>query len=193
MNAGAMHRFHNPSCRGPQEIENFLGWPFPPLILRGGVFILLFLYLGILSLTGCQRSKPVDLKPGEHSCGLCQMNIVDLRFKAEILTKKGKVQTFDSIECMIGWWMNHREETATRWVSDFYAPEKWIPLEKAFILKADKLASPMGASLSAYSSEESVQKAQREYGGKRFNFKDLENYIQFEWKKEISKEAMPVH
>ncbi len=178
MKVRVMHHFHNPSQ--------------PPLILRGGVFVLI-LSLCILFFAGCQRSKPVDLKPGEHSCGLCQMNIVDLRFKAEILTKKGKVQTFDSIECMIGWWMNHREETATRWVSDFYAPEKWIPLEKAFILKADKLASPMGASLSAYSSEESVQKAQREYGGKRFNFKDLENYIQFEWKKEISKEAMPVH
>ncbi len=162
--------------------------------IRYKIFLSIFLGLSIgIIFFGCQRSKPIDIKPGEHTCEFCQMNIVDLRFKAEILTKKGKIHYFDSIECMMGWWVNHPDDVGSRWVSDFYKPEEWIPIEKAYILKSDKLSSPMGASLSAYASEEGIQKAQKEYGGEPLDSKKLEDYIRFKWKKEISKEPMPVH
>ncbi len=115
---------------------------------------------------GCTRSRPVDFRPGEFHCEFCQMSIVDMRFKAEILSPKGKVHRFDSIECMLRWQMRYSpEESAGRWVTDFYHPEKWIELEKAHLLKSERLASPMGAFLSAYSTPEDRALAQKEYGG----------------------------
>jgi len=115
------------------------------------------------------------------------MNIVEMPFKAEVITHKGKIHYFDSIECMMGWWTHHREETASRWVSDFYSPETWVPLEKAFILKSKTLASPMRASLSAYASEEELQQALQKYEGNRMDLSQLEFYIEHQWNEEMNK------
>ncbi len=115
------------------------------------------------------------------------MNIVDMRFKAELITQKGKIHHFDSIECMMGWWANHREKTASRWVSDFYSPETWIPLEKAFLLKSKTLPSPMRAFLSAYASEQELKRALQEYGGVEWNTRQLESYIEGPWQEEVKK------
>ena len=95
------------------------------------------------------------------------MNIVDMRFKTEVLSPKGKIHYFDSIECLLEWSEQNRAEVGSRWVSNFYHPENWIPLEKAFLLKSEKLPSPMGAYLSAYASEEEFDRAKKEFGGEK--------------------------
>jgi copper chaperone NosL len=113
------------------------------------------------------------------------MNIVDMRFKAEILSSKGKVHRFDSIECMAAWSQDHPEETSGRWVTSAFHPEKWLPMERAFFLKADRLSSPMGASLSAYETEEELRRALQEFGGRVLSGKDLEDFIRGPWRKEV--------
>lgn len=155
-----------------------------PLKNRPFLILLIFIWAGVF-LSGCKPSKPVSFKPGQYRCEFCRMDIVDMRFKAEILTQKGKVHYFDSIECMMGWWRSHPQETGSRWVSDFYHPEEWILLEKSFLLKSERLPSPMGASLSAYISEEEIILAQHEFGGKRIGMQELEDYIQNQWEKEV--------
>ncbi|MDP2600711.1 MAG: nitrous oxide reductase accessory protein NosL [Deltaproteobacteria bacterium] len=122
-------------------------------------------FVGFLLLAACSRTKPLDFNAGEHSCDLCRMNIVDMRFKAEALSAKGKVYRFDSIECLKNWSQEHPDLWATRWVTDFYHPQKWIAFEKAFILKSDGLASPMGENLSAYATGEDLNRAIAEFGG----------------------------
>lgn len=123
------------------------------------------IFFALLLLTGCSRSSPVAIKPNEFFCEHCKMSIVDMSFKAEILSPKGKVFYFDSIECMLNWARANPKMVGSRWVSDFFHPEKWIPLEKAFLLKSENIASPMGGNLSAYSSSEERAQAQRVSGG----------------------------
>ena len=124
-------------------------------------------------LHGCGHSKPVDFAPGEFACEFCKMNIVDIRFKSEILSPKGKIHHFDSIECMLEWSKQNPVEVKTRWVTDFYRPAQWIALEKAFLLKSDRLPSPMGAYLSAYSSQEDLDRAKIEFGGEKTETLDV--------------------
>ncbi|MFO1519843.1 MAG: nitrous oxide reductase accessory protein NosL [bacterium] len=145
-----------------------------------GLFALLLL---IFIFVACARTQPADFKAGEYRCEFCRMDIVDMRFKAEVLTRKGKVHRFDSIECMMGWWLGRPEEAPGRWVSDFYHPEKWVYLEKAYLLKGKRLTSPMGASLAAFSSKEELDRALGEFGGKALNLGELEDFIRREWKK----------
>ncbi len=39
------------------------------------------------------------LVPGTDACGYCRMTIDDVRFGALVKTAKGRLETFDSIEC----------------------------------------------------------------------------------------------
>ena len=137
-------------------------------------------------LGGCGRTQPLNFKAGEYRCEFCQMDIQDMRFKAEALSPKGKVHRFDSLECLIAWSQKHPEEVGSRWVTPFYHPEKWVPLGKALILKAERLSSPMGASLSAHESEKELQEALQSFGGRPLSEKDLEDLIREQWRKEIS-------
>ncbi|MDO8494152.1 MAG: nitrous oxide reductase accessory protein NosL [Deltaproteobacteria bacterium] len=114
----------------------------------------------------CNRKLPSDFSSGEFACDFCRMQIVDLRFKAEAVTKKGKVFRFDSIECLLDWQREHQSEMRNAWVTDFYHPAQWIELKQAYILKSKTLPSPMGGFLSAYATEQDFEKARKEFGGK---------------------------
>lgn len=87
------------------------------------------------------------------------MQIEDLRFKSAAITKKGKIISFDSIECLIGWMKENKLQIRNGFVTDFNNPKSWINLEKAFILKSNKRQSPMGAGLSAYLSKKELKDA----------------------------------
>ena len=84
------------------------------------------------------------------------MSIVDMRFKAEVLSPKGKVYHFDSIECMQSWAKLNPQEVGSAWVTDFAHPEQWIDLKKASIIKSKTISSPMGGSLLAYPNGEKL-------------------------------------
>ncbi|MDH5605047.1 MAG: hypothetical protein OEY51_13950, partial [Cyclobacteriaceae bacterium] len=45
--------------------------------------------------------KPEEIKYGEDLCHFCSMAIVDDKFSAQYVTKKGRAYKFDAIECMI--------------------------------------------------------------------------------------------
>ena len=130
-------------------------------------------FLGLLLLSNCSRTKPVDFGAGEHSCDVCGMSIVDMRFKAEAVSTKGKIYRFDSIECLADWSQEHPGAWALRWVTDFYHPQNWIPLEKAFILKSERLPSPMGGNFSAYATREDLNRALAEFGGVPLSWESL--------------------
>lgn len=120
-----------------------------------------WIVFSFLFLLGCQRSNLGIWQPGEFGCSQCQMNIVDLRFKAAAMTHKGKVFPFDSIECLMAWEKDHRADIKNTYVTDFNRPNTWILASNAFILKNQKRPSPMGGFLSAYSSKNEFEKAKK--------------------------------
>ncbi len=124
---------------------------------------------------GCVRSNPVNIVAGEHYCEFCRMNIVDLRFKAEGISPKGKVHYFDSIECLRKWQRTHPGEVKSAWVTSYFQPSHWLDENVAFYLRSDRIHSPMGAYLAAFENEQDAKKALQEYGGEILHVSELQN------------------
>jgi copper chaperone NosL len=75
------------------------------------------------------------------------------------VTKKGKVYTFDSIECLIEF---HRQASAAAdvrsvWVSDYRRPGTLIPATTATYVSLGAGHSPMGRGLLAVTSDAEAQ------------------------------------
>jgi copper chaperone NosL len=89
------------------------------------------------------------------------MTIVDKKFGAEIVTKKGKVYKFDDLNCMVNFHNSGYEEESEmehRLVIDYANPERLIDTQHAFFVKSDQLRTPMASEVAAFSSEADYKK-----------------------------------
>lgn len=101
-------------------------------------------------------SKPQPISYGQDVCHFCIMNIVDKQHAAQYVTKKGKQLKFDAIECMISdlTTNNNEDKIATLLVADFGTDGEMIDAISATYLICPEIKSPMGAYLSAFSTED---------------------------------------
>lgn len=112
---------------------------------------LLLLLLPALPLWGCGPREPVPIQVGEASCSHCLMTVADERYATELITKKGKVHFFDSVECLAAFYLEQDpDDVASLWVTDFHTQARLIPVEEAFFLRSKDLRSPMGMNLTAF-------------------------------------------
>jgi len=135
----------------------------------------LLVFFLTFALISCS-TVPQPISFGKDNCDFCRMTIVDNKFGAELITKKGKVYKFDSIECMINYMKeNHINETATAQtlVVDYTSGGSLINATTANFLQSEKLQSPMGAGLSAYSAKNEAEKMQQQFGGEFSSWNQL--------------------
>lgn len=143
--------------------------------------ILVFLFL----LGGCfSHDEPQNYPVNEHKCDFCMMGIADLRFRGQIVTKKGKYYHFDSVECTLGWSQKNSENVDKIWVSNYSSSGEWVLLDDAHILHSTKINSPMGAGLAAFKSTSELEKTKSIYGGEIFTKSDLNEHVQ-KWRKKF--------
>jgi len=140
--------------------------PFPKLL-----FIVL-----LWSLVSC-KVEPQKINYGHDHCTFCDMTVVDKTHASEYVTKKGKSFTFDAIECLTQKINeeNNEESLAFILVSDYLNPGELIDASTASFLITEKIKSPMGANLSAFSSLEIATKKQQEFGGVIYNWQQLKD------------------
>lgn len=114
-------------------------------------------------LAGCANGpQPIDF--GNDECAHCQMAIVDRRYGAELITDKGKVHKFDSIECMASFEDAQNVQQAEHYVTAFNAPGQLVPVSDVLFIYTDKLPSPMGGNLTAFTGTTAAQ-LEQQYGG----------------------------
>jgi copper chaperone NosL len=135
------------------------------------------LILLLIVFLSCKPQGPQDFKVGEFQCDHCQMGIVDLRFRAEIISRKGRIYRFDAVECLFDWSQKKKELIGTSWVADFFNPKNWIDYNKAFYLKSENLPSPMGAYVSSYARPNDRELSIKEHGGITMDKEALEAYL----------------
>lgn len=121
----------------------------------------------LIALPGCSP-RPEPLIYTSDICHHCKMTLMDPKYGAELVTKKGKVFKFDSVECL-GAYM-HEEPGAgsdahSLWVVDANRPGELLPAGTASYLKSEKLASPMGGGLTAVADPAAAESLKRKYGG----------------------------
>ncbi|MCB1191660.1 MAG: nitrous oxide reductase accessory protein NosL [Leptospiraceae bacterium] len=142
-----------------------------------GIIVMIFLIIG------CKQDKPVPIKSNEHRCEYCRMQIMDMRFDSQAVTDKGRRYYFDSIECLVAWWIQNEAQTKLLWVKNYNNTNEWIELSQAHILRSEKIPSPMGGFFSAYKTENDREENKNKFGGKPYNIDEIKNYIKSEWKK----------
>ncbi len=132
-----------------------------------------YLYILLLSLfffTSCAaQQEPISY--GKDNCHHCKMTISDKRYGSELVTSKGKVHKFDSIECMAKYLNeNTHMEAQLLLVTDYANPSTFIQTDKTFFLQSEQLQSPMGMNLTALASEERAKQLALEKGGELINW-----------------------
>ncbi len=118
------------------------------------LFPLLILISIIVS--GCAGKDPEPINYGKDNCTFCQMLITDHRFGSELISAKGKVFKFDSIECLVEFCRmkdNYDENTAV-FVTSMLEPEKLFDARTGMYVISSEINSPMGANLAVFKSHE---------------------------------------
>ncbi len=139
-----------------------------------------FVFMGLIGflLTSC-NVEPQPINYGEDACHYCDMTIVDRQHASQLVTLKGKAYKYDAIECMVHSLQDEFMDTemAHYLVADFRQPGTLMDAKKASFLVSEKLQSPMGANLSAFSNEDAAKKAEQEFTGKTFSWEEIQNHL----------------
>jgi copper chaperone NosL len=132
------------------------------------------LFTALLLISCSPKPEPIDF--GNDVCDFCKMNITDNKYAAELVTSKGKVYKFDSIECLFqfkDWEFKSDDDIHSELVNDFSNPGELIDLRKAFFLKSDVFRSPMGMNVLSVSSEEKLNEIKLQNGGEVLTYSEV--------------------
>ncbi|MCB0496134.1 MAG: nitrous oxide reductase accessory protein NosL [Cyclobacteriaceae bacterium] len=132
--------------------------------------------LVLLFFTSSCQVKLEQINYGKDGCHFCKMTIVDNQHAAELVTNKGKVYKYDAIECMVNdLEQKNKGSIALLYVNDYSNPGEFVKAEEATYLISQKIPSPMGAFLSAFSLSENAEKTQAEMTGDLLTWEELLN------------------
>jgi len=129
----------------------------------------------ILVFVSCSV-EPEKINYGEDHCVNCEMTIMDKRYGTEIVTAKGKVFKFDSVECLVEFLQEKKlnaEDVKLVLVTPFNYPEVLVDANTCQMLHCKDLPSPMGKYLTAFKDKEDAAQFREEYGGVLFDWKEL--------------------
>jgi copper chaperone NosL len=138
-----------------------------------------WLVIMVALLSACTVA-PEPIHYGEDNCVQCQMTIMDQRYGTEIVTDKGKVYTFDSVECLVEF-LEEKEGGAEQFslvlFTSFDQPGKLVNAYECHVLHSQYLPSPMGMFLTAFEKEATAMSFKEQYGGRIFCWDGLmENF-----------------
>ena len=142
---------------------------------RLGNALTVFFLVGLLNLTSCSTS-PQPIKLGADACAYCKMSIIDNRFGAEIITKKGKIFKFDDMHCLLQF---RKESTVNKkdleqtFLVNFDEPHNFIEANKSFLFRSDKLHSPMAGNVASFASEKNLEVANQKFKGQAITWTEL--------------------
>lgn len=131
--------------------------------------VLVFLF------TSC-TAKPQPFNYGKDNCDDCKMTIMDQKYGAEIVTKKGRIFKFDDIHCLLNFTKAGKvKETDIEQVLfiDYNTPNKFLPSPSAVFVTSSGLQSPMNSNTAAFEDNASAEKKASELKGKISRWDDL--------------------
>jgi len=132
------------------------------------------LFAALLLASCSPKPEPIDY--GNDICDFCKMNITDNKYAAELVTSKGKVYKYDSIECLFQFKdleFKSDGEIHSELVNDFSNPGELIDLRKSFFLKSEVFRSPMGMNVLSVSSEEKLNEIKSQHGGEVLTYSEV--------------------
>jgi len=137
----------------------------------------IFAVFGLFIMIGCSKeAEPINYNKDE--CAHCMMIITDPKFGSELVTDKGKIYKFDSIECLADYVLVDRGFTVeTLWISDYSRPNTLIDAKTAYYIVSPKMESPMSMNIGGFENQSEMEKVFAVMGGQKLNWKDVLGYV----------------
>ncbi|MDH3222450.1 MAG: nitrous oxide reductase accessory protein NosL [Gemmatimonadota bacterium] len=137
----------------------------------------------MFGLAGCGDSGPRPLVAGVDACADCLMVLDSNGHGGQIVSAKGRIYTFDSVECMANHLRMAMEDEGVRslWVVDFSEPQSLVVAEEAFYLVSPTLASPMGLGVTAFARLEDRDGAVHAFGGDAEDWSGIQALVSSAW------------
>jgi copper chaperone NosL len=132
-----------------------------------------------LFLGGC-KTKPEKIVFGKDNCAECKMTIMDTKFGAEIVTKKGKIYKFDDSHCVATFFKRRGVElnSISKTLFVDYNSGDFIEVKNAEFVVSSQLKSPMGGNAAAFKNKAAAQQKANEIEGSRItNWATLYNIL----------------
>ena len=85
--------------------------------------------------------KVIDVKANEYRCATCKMNVSQLDYVTQAVTKNGNTYFFDDIGCMILWMERNSTRVMKQYVKTLDT-HRWMEAEKVYYSRI--APSPMG-------------------------------------------------
>ena len=140
--------------------------------------VITFISIVLLGILSSCSVEPQAIQYGNDACHFCKMTIVDKQHAAEAVTAKGKVFKYDAGECLINDLKQKEDvEMAFLLVNDYANPGDLVDVNSATFLISENIKSPMGANLTAFSSNTEADKALDQHGGDLFNWANIQQKI----------------
>ena len=139
---------------------------------------MIFVFL-LFSMTGCgvvDTKIPPKIRYGKDVCDECRMIISEEQFAAAFVDRDGNATKFDGIGCLILYRAKHSPQVERTWVHDYKTGE-WVEFEKAFFVNTEKLITPMGFGLVAFSTESAANEFVHHEGGVLVRLSDLPDIV----------------
>ncbi len=86
-----------------------------------------------LAMCACSSFSPVPVAAGDI-CATCKMQIREVKFAGEVITRQGVVLKFRTPECLAKYTRTHPEEVAAKYVTD-YQSGRFIRPENAMYVR----------------------------------------------------------
>ncbi len=134
----------------------------------------------VLLFASCSPA-PEKMQLGKDVCAECKMTIVDPKFGAEIVTRKGKVYKFDDAHCIAGFLERRGVELSeikqTLFV-DYEDEHAFINVKDAEFVISSSFNSPMAGNAAAFKNKSAADKKSAAIDGSRVtNWSTLYNVL----------------
>ena len=145
-----------------------------------------YLPLAVIAMLfgACGTHGPAEIHYGQDQCDYCKMTIADKSFGSELVTAKGKVYKFDSIECLAAYQVKSKlgaEDIHSIWVTDFGQPGSFLNIDRATIVATERQKSPMGVGLLAVNSPQQAGRLIEAVGGKIMAWEQVRAMVAADW------------
>jgi len=130
-------------------------------------------------LMGC-NPKAEKINFGKDQCAECRMTIVDTKFGAEILTKKGKTYKFDDTHCIAAFLERRGVELSNIYhvfFVDYNGNNELVDVDSAEFVVSSRLKSPMGGAAAFRNLAEAKKKSAEIEGSRVTNWATLYNIL----------------
>lgn len=126
----------------------------------------------LLVVAACGATKIPAIEYGKADCAVCHMRIVDIRYGGAVVTAKGKVNQFESIECLANYTIT---VTGLRsvFVTDFDHPGTLVDAATARFVRKNGPAGEMGSNLVALSTATDSASIHQRFGAVALSWADV--------------------